>query len=74
MAYKHDEEARQEAAAHPVSGDRSVQLREQWARKATGLGEGGVRGHTVSFSPAAWGKPPGLPIGVPRAGSICRGE
>ena len=33
-----------------------------------------MRGHTVSFSPAAWDKPPGLPIGVPRAGSICRAE
>jgi hypothetical protein len=74
VAYKHDEEARQEAAAHPVSGDRAAQLREQCARKAAGLGESGVRGHTVSFSPAAWDKPPGLPIGVPRAGSICRGE
>jgi len=74
VAYKHDQEARQEAAAHQVSGDGVAQLQGQCARKAAELGEGGVRGHRVSFSPEAWEKPRGLPGGVRRAGSICRGE
>jgi len=38
------------------------------------VGEGMVRGHTVSFSPAAREKPPALAAWLPSAGSICRGE
>jgi hypothetical protein len=74
VGYEHDQQARQEAAAHPVSGDGVAQLRDRCVRKAAELGEVGVRGHTVSFSPGVWEKPPGLPGGVPGAGSICRGE
>jgi hypothetical protein len=74
VAYKYDEQAQQEAASHPIGESDAGRLREQCARKATELGDGGVRGHTVSFSVTAWGKPPGLPDCVPREGRISRGE
>ena len=74
VSYESDEQAQQEAAAHPVSEEEAGRLREQCARKAAELGDDGVRGHTVSFSVTAWGEPPGLPDSVPRAGRISRGD
>jgi Putative 8-oxoguanine DNA glycosylase OGG-like protein len=72
VVYECDEQARQEAAAHTVSDDEAARLREQCTRKASDLGDDGVRGHTVSFSAMAWDEPPGLPDSVPRTGRISR--
>jgi hypothetical protein len=74
VAYKYDEQAWQEAAAHPIREEDVGRLGTQCARRAAELGEGGVRGHTVSFSATAWEKPPGLPDSVPTTGRISRGE
>jgi hypothetical protein len=49
-------------------------LRDLCARKAGGLGQGGVRGHSVGFSVTAWDEPPGLPDGISRTGCITRGD
>ena len=58
------------AAAHAVSGHDVDALRDLCARKAGGLGQGGVRGHAVGFSVTAWDEPPGLPDWVSRTGRI----
>ncbi len=72
VAYEFDEQAQQGAANLPVSEDEADRLRTQRARNAAELGEGGVRGLTVSLSVVAWDEPPGLPDSVPRTGLISR--
>ena len=74
VAYRYDEQARQEAADHPVDEGDAGWLREQCTRKTAELGDGGVRGHTVSFSVTAWDQPPGLPDSVAGTGHISHGE
>ena len=49
-------------------------LRDLCARKAAGLGQGGVRGHAVRFSVTTWDEPPSLPDGVSRTGCVTRGD
>lgn len=74
VAYEYDEDARREADNHPASEHEVERLREQCARKAAVLGDGGIRGHTISFSVTSWDEPPGLPPSVPRTGHISRGD
>ncbi len=74
MTYEWDDQARKEAAQHPVSGADGDMLRGECSRKAADLGPDGVRGHKVGFTVAAWDEPPGLPDGVPRTGCISRGD
>lgn len=74
VTYEWDDQARKEAAEHPISGPDADILRGECSRKAAGLGPDGVRGHSVGFTVAAWDKPPGLPDGVPRTGCISRGD
>lgn len=49
MAYQHDEQARQEAADHPISNAEAPRLREQCARTIDWLGDEGIRAHTVNY-------------------------
>lgn len=74
MTYEWDDQARKEAAEHPVSGAEADMLRGECLRKATVLGPDGVRSHTVRFPVTAWDEPLGLPDGVPRTGCISRGD
>lgn len=74
MTYEWDWQAREGAAAHAVSGHDVDALRDLCARKAGGLGQGGVRGHSVGFSVTAWDEPPGLPDGISRTGCITCGD
>jgi hypothetical protein len=74
MAYQHDEQARQEAADHPIRNAEASRLREQCGRTIDWLGDEGIRAHAVNYSIAAWEEPPGLPDSVPRAARITRGD
>jgi hypothetical protein len=74
VTYVWDWQPREEAAAHAVSEHDVDALRDLCARKAAGLGQGGVRGHAVGFSVTAWNEPPGLPDGISRTGCITRGD
>jgi hypothetical protein len=74
MAYEWDQHAQKEAAGYPVSEAHAELLHRQCTRKAADLGHDSVRGHTVSFSIAAWSGPHGLPDGVPQTGRISRGD
>ena len=65
VEYEHEQQARQEAAAHPVGGDGVAQLRDRCVQKAAELGEVGVRGHTVSFSPRRGRSRPACPAAFP---------
>jgi len=74
VTYEWDDQARKEAAEHPVSGADADMLRSECSRTAADLGPDGVRSHTVRFPVTAWDEPPGLPAGVPRTGCISRGD
>jgi len=74
VTYEWDEQAREEAAAYPVSAPDADILRGQCSQNAADLGPEGVRGHAVRFPVIAWDEPPGLPDGVPRTGLISRGD
>src|SRR5260221_14746065 len=75
MAYEFDQQARQEAADHPVSEGEIARLRLQSSRKAGELGTEGVRGHTATFSPESWaGLLEHLPPQIAGSGRITRGD
>ena len=73
MTYQHDEEARQEAAAHALDGPDLAQLAAWVAATQAGLGPAGWRGQSIPFNPTAWtGLIDGLRTAHP--GQITRGE
>ncbi|QZH65405.1 hypothetical protein [Mycolicibacterium farcinogenes] len=56
MKYVHDDQARQEAAEHPLANHHVEKLRGLVTAKRDELGEGGVRAHRVGYDPARWAK------------------
>lgn len=54
MTYIHDDQAREEAADHPMAKHRLEEIRGLIAAKRNELGEGGVRAHSVGYTPAGW--------------------
>ncbi|MDH6199091.1 hypothetical protein M2272_005758 [Mycobacterium frederiksbergense] len=54
MTYIHDDQARQEAADHPLANHHLQEIRGLIAAKRNELGEGGVRAHRVGYNPASW--------------------
>lgn len=81
MPYEDDEQARDEASAHPVSKDEAARLsglckkkRGLCKKKLRELGDAGVRGHTVEFSVTAWHGLPALPESILNRGRVSRGD
>ncbi|MGW4462974.1 8-oxoguanine DNA glycosylase OGG fold protein [Micromonospora sp. NPDC004704] len=75
MTYRHDDEARREAASHPPAREKLARLRQLSQRKIKELGPLGVLAHPVGFSNSAWADSLGrLPGHVVNSGKISRGD
>ena len=72
MTYKHDDQAREEAAAHSLPEDRIPELDGLVSAKRDALGAGGVRAHRVGYNRENWDGL--LPPGLAERDSVSRGE
>jgi hypothetical protein len=75
MTYAHDDEAREQAAAHPASEETTQRLAQAAADKSASLGPEGVRAHSIRFSTGSWeGLLDQLSPQVAATGVITRGD